>query len=154
MYGTHNDDRRTSFFYAADQLNAGWLAEPSRDGAVSPPPSVPPVPPIINRQSRGMQQVGQSLLNPDILSGAGMSHMGGIGSSPQSSSPLGGPTGGPGMPPPGSIGARALEQRMSVIASAAEARRRSRKPVGPVTRNRDGQRVSISAPVLQYSTAI
>ncbi|KAF8519386.1 hypothetical protein BU17DRAFT_47879 [Hysterangium stoloniferum] len=81
VYGTHNDDRRTSFFYAEDQLHAGYGAMPSR--AVSPAP---------------------------------------IPVSPTS-------------PPPGSIGANALLGRQ------VPARRRS------------GVRgVSISAPVLQFSS--
>ncbi|KAF8465231.1 hypothetical protein JB92DRAFT_3295342 [Gautieria morchelliformis] len=30
VYGTHDDDRRTSFFYARDQLQAGYYGVPSR----------------------------------------------------------------------------------------------------------------------------
>ena len=38
VYGTHNDDRRTSFFYAQDQLQAGYYGIPPTDIPRDPPP--------------------------------------------------------------------------------------------------------------------
>ncbi|KIJ42008.1 hypothetical protein M422DRAFT_255029, partial [Sphaerobolus stellatus SS14] len=180
VYGTHNDDRRTSFFYAADQLNAGWLAEPPRE-APSPPSSPvvavnPPQPQAgPSRQSQNqlnghappqlqMQQVnGSSPLRPAwkyqlavdppspganengimprraIPANVPVNVGGGIGA---------GTPPGAGvaewMPPPGSIGARALA-----------ARRNTRVvPGGGPKVFAHGRKVSISAPVLQFSSAI
>jgi len=38
VYGTHDDDRRTSFFYAHDQLQAGYYGVPPIATAQDPPP--------------------------------------------------------------------------------------------------------------------
>jgi hypothetical protein len=38
VYGTHDDDRRTSFFYAQDQLQAGYYGVPATAVPQAPPP--------------------------------------------------------------------------------------------------------------------
>lgn len=76
IYATHSDERRTSFFYAQDQLQAGYYAVP--------------------------------------------------------------PASAPRVPPPGSIGAMAIQRKMG---AREQPRRRSHM-----------RQVSISAPVLQFST--